>query len=230
MSDLKEKAVALREQGLTYQQISDALNGELSVHWLRRNIAKVSKGTYIEPMMEELIAEASKPQGCSNYKAYGIVFKHRTKKVSYDAMSGIKKKAKKLDPRCLFIPTWLDTNKPVEANILINAYAHELYETMQHLADSYMESFPNVRRNSVLREIVGLAYEDMLPEPLSIRLNRNMNNVEELMTRQENANYGAPFETLNGSHEDVSDKPYSVDNDVLTDKELDDIWLRDIPY
>lgn len=230
MSNLKEKAIALREEGLTYQQISDALNGELSVHWLRRNIAKVTKGTYIDPMMEELIAEASKPQGCSNYKAYGIVYRHKKKKVTYDAMSGIKKKAKKLDARCLFIPTWLDTNKPVEANILINTYAHELYETMQHLADSYMESFPNVRRNSVLREIVGLAYEDMLPEPLSIRLNRNMNNVEELMTRKENPEYGAPFETLKGSYEDVSDKPYEKDIETMSDKELDDIWLRDIPY
>lgn len=230
MTDIKEQAIALRKKGLTYQQISEALNGELSVHWLRRNIANASKGTYLEPMIEELIAEASKPQGCSSYKAHGIVFKHRNKKVTYDAMSAIKKKAKKIDPRCLFIPPWLDTNKPVEANILINAYAHELYETMQHLADNYMQSFPNVRRNSVLRELVGLAYEDMLPEPLSIRLNRNMNNVEELVTRQENTNYGAPFETLRGDYEDVSDKPYTEDKDVLTDKELDDIWLRDIPY
>lgn len=233
MIDIKEQAESLRKQGMTYKQILSTLDGALSVDWLRRNISKVPKGVYIDDMMAELIALATRPQGCTNYEAQGIIYKYRSEKVTYDMVKGIKTKAKKIDKRCLFIPAWLDTTHPIESNTYMNSLASDVYENIQHAMESYMELFPDTNHYAVLREIVSLAYSENLPEPLSTRLERNSKNVEEICSRRgvgvdPNAAHFKP--TGKECVQDLMDQRYLKDVDTLTDPELDAIWNKDVPY
>lgn len=226
--EIKEQAESLRKQGMTYKQISSTLDGAVSVNWLRRNISKVEKGVFVDPMMKELIEMSSRPEGCSNYEAQKIIYQHATEHKDYEAVKRIKTKAKKIERKCMFYPAWLDPHLPLESNRYMLFLADELYENIQHAADRYVEAFPNTSRYSALNEIVGLAHKDYLPEPLGTRLERNTNKVEELLWRQDSVYADWPSAKIELS--DVSDKPYVKDIDSIPEEDLDDIWAKDIPY
>lgn len=220
--EIKEQAESLRKQGMTYKQISEYLEGKVSVDWLRRNICKTEKGVYVDPMMKELIQAATKPEGCSNYEANKIIYKHATDHKDYEAIKRLKIKAKKIDSKCMFYPSWIDPNSPIESNALMLSLANTLYENIQASVDWYMNNFPNTNRYSVLQEIIGLAHKDYLREPLGTRLERNTNKVEELMWRKSGVFADWPSVKIDMS--DVTDSRYLKDADILSDDEMDTIW------
>lgn len=228
MTDIKQQAVSLREQGFTYKQISEALSGELSVDWLRRNISYVKKGVYVDELMEELIREATKPEGCSNYEASAIIYKHKDEHVSYDVIKGLKTKAISIDSKCLFYPGWISPSSPVQSHTYMNTLAFEIYENIQYAVDRYTEAFPDTNRYSVLKEIVSLAHADYIKEPLGTRLERNSKKVEQLSKRLEG-------DFSNYSDGQSKEKHYTPEyeqttTEVIPEEVLDDIWLKDIPY
>ena len=48
-----------------------------------------------------------------------------------------------------------------------------MYEFLDYAVAGYMVEHPNTSRYSVMREVVGMAYSESLPEPMAKRLERN---------------------------------------------------------
>ena len=75
-TNLKEKAIELRQQGLTYREISQLLNGAVSVDQCKRWLKGVCKSKPNDACVEELVALGSRPEGITEYEATGIIFKY----------------------------------------------------------------------------------------------------------------------------------------------------------
>ena len=105
---LKEKAVRLRQQGLTYPEISSSLNGAVSVDWCKRNLKGVLKSEQDDECLNELIRLATRPEGVSVYEANGVIMKYnKDRKLSKDQIRYIRNKAKSKNCDCLFRPDLL---------------------------------------------------------------------------------------------------------------------------
>src|SRR4030066_398208 len=78
LTDIKEQATTLRQQGMTYAEISSALDGVVSVDWCKKNLKGVTKPKPVDTCVEEIIALGLRPQGVTDYEATGIVFKYHT--------------------------------------------------------------------------------------------------------------------------------------------------------
>lgn len=179
--ELRQKAVALRQQGLTYKQISEHLDGALSVDWCKRNLKTVEVGES-DACIEEIIALGVRPQGITEYEATGIVFKHHPN-ASKDKVRYAKKKARE-NKECLIHSGWIDHMKPTESHKSMNAYVLHLMDQLDLLVGDYMYSYPNSNKWSVKYEMLKLAFSSKIsPEPLSGRLYRNELLAEEMENR-----------------------------------------------
>lgn len=74
MTDKKERAVVLREQGFTYAQISNLMDGVVSLDWCKRNLrdAPTNKPTF-DSLVATLVDRANSTEGCSNKEATRII-------------------------------------------------------------------------------------------------------------------------------------------------------------
>lgn len=234
--ELKKEAIRLREQGYTYSQIVDKLSGSLSLDWCKRNLKGVKKLTKAsDPCVDELIKQAIRPQGCTSYEAAGIVYKHHTKEeATQDKIKGLKRKAMAANTEALFRPAWIDYKDPINSNLTMLSCAHNIYERIQEEVNDYMRSFPTVNRFAVMNEIVKLACEHVMPEPLLRRLDRNSNicellydrcyeleqeEEEQLNTLLEPARQKSVYED-EGIEDDLKERQWYD----ITEEELDEIW------
>lgn len=102
MDDLKQRAIELRRKGLTYQEISSALDGAVSVDWCKRNLKGIQKEKVSDACVLELIEKATRPEGMTVYEANAVMFKHNKEKaLSRDQMKNIRKKASYADANML---------------------------------------------------------------------------------------------------------------------------------
>lgn len=73
---IRERALDLRKKGLTYKEISSALDGAVSVDWCKRNLKDVSTArdsqTIIKNIVDALVNKASSDVGCSHKEARSI--------------------------------------------------------------------------------------------------------------------------------------------------------------
>jgi hypothetical protein len=177
----KEQALSMRALGITYKEIS-ATTG-LSVDWCKRNLKSVETTKREDPCLVELINAAIKPEGITNYEAGAIIFKYH-QGANKEKVRSMKKKAKMLNPKCLFRPDWLDASSPTESYKAMNAYALHLMDEIDTLVRHYSDTFPSVRAASVKYELIKLSCSNMVGgEPLSTHVLRTERVAEELSQR-----------------------------------------------
>lgn len=180
---MREKAIELRKQGLTYPEISSTLNGAVSVDWCKRNLKGIKGEKKEDPCITELIKAGTSESGCSDYEAVGIVFKHY-EGADMQKIRAIKAKAKKIESKCVFRPDWLDPQKPAESHKAMNAYALHLMDEIDTLVRHYKESFPSTREASIRYELLKLSCSSLVsPEPLAKHIGRNEQAVEDMMAK-----------------------------------------------
>jgi len=167
--ELKDKAVALRQEGRTYKQITEEL--DVSIDWCKRNLKGVSKPSNTTECVQELIALGSRPQGVTEYEATGVVFKYY-ENASKDKIRYMKNKARE-NPDCLIHSGWIDHMNPNQSHKAINAFALHLLNELEVAVDQYLELYPNSNRWSVRREMLKLSFPEVSPEPLFGRVLRN---------------------------------------------------------
>ena len=173
MIDLKQRATDLRQQGLTYVEISSALDGAVSVDWCKRNLKGVKKPQHNDDCIAEIITLGTRPQGITDYEATGIIFKYyqdaNTNKIRY-----IKDRAKELEPKCLIHSGWIDYMNPSQSHKSMNAFAIHLMDHVDTLVEEYTEMFPNSNEWAVRHEMLKLAFSRKISgEPLSSRVYKN---------------------------------------------------------
>jgi hypothetical protein len=183
---IKEQAVSLRKQGLTYAQISSALDGAVSVDWCKRNLKTVEYKKADDPILIEIIALALRPEGCTNYELTGIVMKHNPelidKKGTY--MSAYKRKARDRNKNSLFRPSWISPTKAFESSQAMYSIADSIFERIQEAVRDYADMFPEVQdKKAILDEIVKISNAHLVKEGLSTRLSRYERVVERLIDR-----------------------------------------------
>ena len=180
MDDLKQRATELRQQGLTYPEISNELG--VSVDWCKRNLKVVRQEKQDGPALEEIITLAVRPEGCTNYELKGILYKYQIE-LKGDYMTSYKRKAKTRNKDCIFRPGWMPTSEPKLGVHRMNTLASDLFERIQESVTDYLHEFPEVDRKSVTRELVKLANGWVLPEQLETRLERNASIAQEIEDR-----------------------------------------------
>ena len=187
-SDLKEQdslkgqAIALRQQGLTYPQISEHLNGALSVDWCKRNLKQVKLPVVEDKCLDEVIRLAIRPEGVSVYEANGVIIKHNQgSQLSKEKMRQIRDKAKTKNPDCLFRPAWVSTEKPEDSYRAFCAYIIHLQDELDNITRWYCDSFPDAKPSAVKYEML----EYLKPSKDSISLSRRISRAEQLCENME---------------------------------------------
>lgn len=182
--ELRQKAVALRKQGLTYKQISEHLDGALSVDWLKKNIKGVQKGDVQEGCINELVNLATRKEGVSVYEANGVIMKHnKDKKLTPDQMRYIRNKAKVRDSNCFFRPDWISTTSPSQSFQAFCAYVLHMQDEVDNLVRWYCDSFPDTTPSSVKYEMLEYLKTS---STISGRIDKAEKAVETLQSRLEN--------------------------------------------
>lgn len=232
MNELKEKAIALRKDGLTYKEIVIALDGAVSVDWCKKNLKGVKKERISDDCIRELVERASMPSGITVYQANEIIFKHnRHTKLSKETLRSIRNKAKYASEKCLFRPAWIDPEKSIESYKSMMAYTIHLLGEIDEIVRHYKDSYPSVDASAVRYELVKHVFPSITAEPLNGRIRRSELASEMLAHRQ------AGHYTINEALEEdeASDIGYTQtdlsirESDLpeyrhISDEELDNIW------
>lgn len=102
MANMKQKAIELREQGLTYPEIVEALGGEVSLDWCKRNLKGIKKDNNDVEIVRRLKEKALTEEGCSTQEAKIIVFEVTGEIVSASKIRSLRNLAKRENPDCVF--------------------------------------------------------------------------------------------------------------------------------
>jgi len=171
--NIREQAIALRQSGMTYAEISSSLNGAVSVDWCKRNLKGVLKSEQDDECLNELIRLATIPEGVSVYEANGVIMKYnKDKKLSKDQIRYIRNKAKSKNPDCLFRPDWLSTTKPKESYQAFCAYVLHMQDELDNLIRWYCDTFPETSPSSVKYELLEYLKPNVEGETLKRRMDR----------------------------------------------------------
>lgn len=181
--ELKQKAIDLRKQGLTYAQISSTLDGTLSVDWCKRNLKGVKSVDKYTLLYEQSLALSKRQEGVTDkelsnltFEILGIVEKGDITRLK----AKIKRKKGDDENSVLVRPAWMSPNSPAKSLVMMNELSHELYENIQHLVDRYIEQYPDTDRKKALQEMVYLSNGWALKESLERRMERNYRTVERI--------------------------------------------------
>lgn len=230
MSDVKERALELRKKGLTYKQISSALDGAISVDWCKRNLKAVQKEKITDACIEELIKEATKPEGISVYEANAIIYKHNQHKaLSKDAVSNLRKKAKRTNEDCVFRPAWLDPIKPQESYKTMFAYIHHLIDEVENVVRWYCDTYPLTNPSAVRYELTKYVFPKISGETLAGRTMRTEDIVETLASRNIQEVSVMTEKVVDVQEVKTDTDLYVTDADLLesvyiTEEEMNEIW------
>ncbi len=187
MTEIKQRAIELRKQGMTYKEISSALDGAVSVDWCKRNL-KGKEGAVRERInpkcVDEIIKLGERPQGIMYYEANAIILSYYPKADGYKQRY-IRDKAKAQSPECIIHNGWIDHMKPNESHKAINAFALHLMDEIELMVDDYMFSYPNANRWSVRYEMLKLALDQQISkESLNSRVYTNELLAERMESRK----------------------------------------------
>ena len=181
--ELKQKAVSLRQQGLTYKEIVSALDGAVSVDWCKKNLKGVTRVQKKDECLQELIALGVRPCGVTEYEANKLIFKYHHN-ATKDKLRYIKDKAKEMEPKCLIHSGWIDPMMPRDSHKAMNAFVLHLMDHVEELVEDYRELYPNTNEWAVKHEMLKLAFSSKIsPESLGTRLFRNEKLAETLEDR-----------------------------------------------
>lgn len=175
--DLKEKAVALRQQGLTYKEISNELDGAVSIDWCKRNLKQIRTPVVEDECVNAVIEKAIRPEGVSVYEANGIIMEHnKALTMTKSQMRTIREKAKMKNPECLFRQEWMSTKDPVKSHKAFCAYVLHMQDEIDNIVRWYCDTFPETKPSSVKYELL----EYLKPSKDSISLGNRISKAENL--------------------------------------------------
>lgn len=180
---IKEQAVSLRKQGLTYAQISSSLNGALSVDWCKRNLKAVKPVDKYTRLYEQALTLSKRQEGVTDKELAGLAFEilGDVQKGDITKLKAKIKRNKSAEGNSVVVrPMWMSPDSPAKSLWSMNELAHELYENIQHLVDRYIEQYPNTDRKKALEEMVYLSNGWVMKEGLERRMERNYRLVERL--------------------------------------------------
>lgn len=170
---VREQAESLRKQGMTYAQISSALDGAVSVDQCKRWLKGVGKPKENDQCLTELIALGCRPEGVTEYEATGVIFKYHPN-ANKNKVRYIKDKAKELEPKVIIHTGWIDTMKPSDSHKSMNAFVLHLMDQVDLMVEDYTEMYPNSNKWAVKYEMLKLAFSNKIsPEPLTSRVYKN---------------------------------------------------------
>lgn len=230
MNDVKERALELRKKGLTYKEISSALDGAVSVDWCKRNLKAVQKEKITDACIEELIKEATKPEGISVYEANAIIYKHNQHKaLSKDAVSNLRKKAKRTNEDCVFRPAWLDPVKPQDSYKTMFAYIDHLINEVENVVRWYCDTYPLTNPSAVRYELTKYLFPKISGETLAGRTMRTEDIVETLASRNIQEVSVMAEKVVDVQEVKTDTDLYVTDDDLLesvyiTEEEMNEIW------
>ena len=185
--ELKAEAVRLRQIGHTYKEISQLLNGAVSVDWCKKNLKQVKTPVVKDDQcLLDVIELAIRPEGVSVYEANGIIIRHSKAAgvdVSKEQMRQIRDKAKTRNTECLFRPAWVSTEKPTESYKAFCSYLLHLQDEMDNIIRWYCDSFPEAQQSSVRYEILEYLKPTKDGESLSRRISRTEKLCEQMEER-----------------------------------------------
>ena len=183
--ELKAEAIRLRQLGHTYKEISQLLNGKVSIDWCKKNLKEVkTPAVEDDQCLLDVIELAIRPEGVSVYEANGIIIRHSKAAgvdVSKEQMRQIRDKAKTRNTECLFRPAWVSTEKPTESYKAFCSYLLHLQDEMDNIIRWYCDSFPEAQQSSVRYEIL----EYLKPTKDGESLNRRISRTEKLCEQME---------------------------------------------
>lgn len=230
MNDVKERALELRKKGLTYKEISSALDGAVSVDWCKRNLKSVQKEKITDACIQELIKEATKPEGISVYEANAIIYKHnQNKALSKDAVSNLRKKAKRTNEDCVFRPAWLDPVKPQDSYKTMFAYIDHLINEVENVVRWYCDTYPLTNPSAVRYELTKYLFPKISGETLAGRTMRTEDIVETLASRNIQEVSVMTEKVVDVQEVKTDTDLYVTDADLLesvyiTEEEMNEIW------
>lgn len=230
MNDVKERALELRKKGLTYKEISSALDGAVSVDWCKRNLKAVQKEKITDACIEELIKEATKPEGISVYEANAIIYKrNQNKALSKDAVSNLRKKAKRTNEDCVFRPAWLDPVKPQDSYKTMFAYIDHLINEVENVVRWYCDTYPLTNPSAVRYELTKYLFPKISGETLAGRTMRTEDIVETLASRNIQEVSVMTEKAVDVQEVKTDTDLYVTDADLLesvyiTEEEMNEIW------
>jgi len=230
LNDVKERALELRKKGLTYKEISSALDGAVSVDWCKRNLKAVQKEKITDACIEELIKEATKPEGISVYEANAIIYKrNQNKALSKDAVSNLRKKAKRTNEDCVFRPAWLDPVKPQDSYKTMFAYIDHLINEVENVVRWYCDTYPLTNPSAVRYELTKYLFPKISGETLAGRTMRTEDIVETLASRNIQEVSVMTEKAVDVQEVKTDTDLYVTDADLLesvyiTEEEMNEIW------
>ena len=185
--ELKAEAIRLRQLGHTYKEISQLLNGKVSIDWCKKNLKEVkTPAVEDDQCLLDVIEIAIRPEGVSVYEANGIIIRHSKAagvEVSKEQMRQIRDKAKTRNHECLFRPAWVSTEKPTESYKAFCSYLLHLQDEMDNVIRWYCDSFPEAQQSSVRYEILEYLKPTKDGESLSRRISRTEKLCEQMEER-----------------------------------------------
>ena len=177
ITDVKEQAILLRQKGLTYPEIVSSLNGAVSIDWCKRNLKQVKTPIIEDACLNEIISLATRPEGVSVYEANGIIIKHnKDTQLTKEKMRQIRDKAKNKEPKCLFRPDWVSTERPEDSYQAFCAYLIHIQDEIDNITRWYCDTFPNTKPSSVKYEML----EYLKPSKDTMSLGRRIERAEQL--------------------------------------------------
>ena len=183
--ELKAEAIRLRQLGHKYKEISQLLDGKVSIDWCKKNLKEVkTPAVEDDQCLLDVIELAIRPEGVSVYEANGVIIRHSKAagvEVSKEQMRQIRDKAKTRNPECLFRPAWVSTEKPTESYKAFCSYLLHLQDEMDNIIRWYCDSFPEAQQSSVRYEIL----EYLKPTKDGESLSRRISRTEELCEQME---------------------------------------------
>ena len=185
--ELKAEAARLRQLGHKYKEISQLLDGKVSIDWCKKNLKEVkTPAVKDDQCLLDVIELAIRPEGVSVYEANGIIIRHSKAAgvdVSKEQMRQIRDKAKTRNTECLFRPAWVSTEKPTESYKAFCSYLLHLQDEMDNIIRWYCDSFPEAQQSSVRYEILEYLKPTKDGESLSRRISRTEKLCEQMEER-----------------------------------------------
>ena len=185
--ELKAEATRLRQLGHKYKEISQLLDGKVSIDWCKKNLKEVKiPAVKDDQCLLDVIELAIRPEGVSVYEANGIIIRHSKAagvEVSKEQMRQIRDKAKTRNTECLFRPAWVSAEKPTESYKAFCSYLLHLQDEMDNIIRWYCDSFPEAQQSSVRYEILEYLKPTKDGESLSRRISRTEKLCEQMEER-----------------------------------------------
>lgn len=138
----KEKATQLRQQGLTYKEVADAMG--CSLVWCKINLKDVKQVSDDSALITAIRTQGRTPQGITQGEIKAMV-KDRYPSMLSDELESkikdIKKAARRGSKDVVIRPYWMIPDAPVETMQEMMQMAQEVYELKNHLATKFRRLF-----------------------------------------------------------------------------------------